>query len=182
MSYLDPAVDAALQTIGSRTVEYTLSGFSERFQRLRTRRDREPRGADDAVRLSAYMGMAAAVAEFRVLLGHLVGNRPSLIVGALWSVPLHLNHLRRLSPATAEVQRAFLGVEIAGRLAVIGAAEELLVSIVDVNSKFQAHGWVASRPHRRQPIVDEALSAMDDPTVRFCMAARVDLGYSQPIR
>jgi hypothetical protein len=179
MSFAAAVTEPFLRAVAERLASVSLAGVVAGFRHARAFRKDEPEetGASYEERRRSYDEFREAVVRHRVTLGLLAGGTPT-VSGAVWTYPIHIRALNRAPDESARLLQTFLSVELNGRGAVIGAAEETLAAMVEVTNSF-----VPERRRIRQAReakINAALALVDESVIRFVGTVREDLGYSKP--
>ena len=123
------------------------SGWNVVVDRLKSGRRTESLGGSKDERKEAYSQLRWSVIEFRTFLAVLSAAPPRL-VGALWSVPLHLRVIHRMPDLSSELLDRLLAVHTVGRLPAIEAADTTLTRIASAVDVYV--GWRPARQTRPQ--------------------------------
>ncbi|NMM29688.1 MAG: hypothetical protein HHJ10_01210 [Cellulomonas sp.] len=151
-----------------------VGGWNALLARLKTDRHDQSRGGSVEERKEAYALFRRSAIEFRTSLAVLIAAPPRL-VGALWSVPLHLRMLHRMPDDSSRLLDDFLAVHTVGRLPAIEAAEELLTRISAAVHDYSGHE--DDRHAKRNGKTGVDLSPIDEALADFTLAVRRDLGF-----
>ena len=131
-------------------------------------------GGPHEERRIAYAGFRRAVVEFRTSLS-VLSMAPLRLVGALWTLPIHLRAMNRTPVIAARMLDSFLEVTLVGQQSTIEAAEEVLVALSSAVDTYSATSG-RRRDAGRQEVAD-ALGKLDVALAEFTLAVRRDLGY-----
>lgn len=152
------------------------SGWSAIVTRLRTRQQGESQGGPADARGLAYAAFRRSAIDYRTTLTVLAAAPPRL-VGALWSVPLHLRLTHRAPVVASELLDHFLSVATVGQTSTIEAAEEVMSSLSAASDAYASS--VGKRRNRRSATLQTALTHADAALADFTVRVREDLGYGR---
>jgi hypothetical protein len=131
-------------------------------------------GGPHEERRIAYKDFRHAVVEFRTSLS-VLSMAPLRLVGALWTLPIHLRAMNRTPAITVRILDSFLEVNAVGQKPTIQAAEDVLTALSSAVDAYSATS--ARRRGEGNKEVADALSNVDVALADFALAIRQDLGY-----
>jgi hypothetical protein len=166
MSVASAVTEPFLRAVAERLASVSLGGLVAGFKRARALRNDEPEdcGASYEERRFSYDEFREAVVRHRVTLGLLAGGTPT-VPGAVWTYPIHIRALNRAPDEAARLVQSFLSIELNGRGAVLGAAEETLAAMVEATNAFSPERRRIRRA--REHKINEALALVDESVIRF---------------
>jgi hypothetical protein len=150
-----------------------LAAIVARFKAKQGSADATAGGPHEERRI-AYKDFRRAVIEFRTTLS-VLSMAPLRLVGALWTLPIHLRAMNRTPAITARILDSFLEVHAVGQKPTIQAAEDVLTALSSAVDAYSATS--ARRRGHGNKDVSDGLSNVDVALADFALTVRQDLGY-----